>query len=182
MPRDVGVLGCGVISRQYAANARPSTPSSSSPARTSTEARRSALAEEHDLAVASVGRADRRPVDRRRPQPDSAGRARGRRSGGARGGQARLHREAARHRAPTAARARSPRPPAAGLRIGCAPDMFLGSAYQAGAGAARRRRDRRAARPSARRCSSAARRPGTRTRTSSSRTAPARCSTWGRTT
>ena len=41
------------------------------------------------------GRADRRPVDRRRPQPDSAGRARGGDPRLPRRGQARLHREAA---------------------------------------------------------------------------------------
>ena len=69
-----------------------------------------------------------------------------------------------------------------GLRIGCAPDTFLGSAVPGRPRAASTRARSASRSRSAPRCSSADRRRGTRTRTSSSRTAPGRCSTWARTT
>ena len=93
-------------------------------------ARSEALAAEHGFA-ACIGRgAHRRPDDRRRPQPDAADGPRRRDPGGARGRQARLHREAARDDVAEAPRS-SPRRDRLGLRIGCAPDIFLGGAYQA---------------------------------------------------
>ena len=68
-----------------------------------------------------------------------------------------------------------------GLRIGCAPDTFLGSAYQAGRALLD---DGAIGEPLS--VSAAvlvgAQEAGTRIRTSSSRTAPAHCSTWARTT
>ena len=68
-----------------------------------------------------------------------------------------------------------------GLRIGCAPDTFLGSSFQAGralldAGAIGEPLSVSAA------MLVGGRRAGTPIRTSSPRTVPARCSTWARTT
>ena len=127
--------------RQYA-NAPHFDSYESSPAPTSDRAMAETLAAEHGYE-APRSTSCSRTRDRRRAQPHAAGRARRPSAPGARGGQARLHREAARHRgAEERGAPRRGRP--ARLRIGCAPDIFLGSAYQAARAADRRRGDRRA--------------------------------------
>ena len=178
----VGVIGCGVISRAYVENAsgvrllrdrrlRRSRPRS----------RPTALGKASGLAVVSVDELIADPDDRRHPQPDAAARARRGHDAGARGRQARLHREAARHRRGrghgAGLRGRAPRA-AHRLRARHLPRLGLPGRSQR-----RSTRARSASRSrSARRCSSAARRPGIRTPTSSTPTAPGRCSTWARTT
>ena len=129
---NVGVMGCGVISRAYVENAsgvrvlrarrlRRSRSRAGERARQGQRPRRR-----------ERRRADRRSGDRRDPQPHAAARARR--------GHARRRSRPASTSTPRS-RSRSTRPRRArsraeaerlGLRIGCAPDIFLGSAYQAG--------------------------------------------------
>ena len=138
----VGIVGCGVISRARPTR-RPSTRSRSAPARTSRPrgARRSPPSSRSagdGRGAASVG------LDRRRPQPHPTGLARRSDTSRARGGQARVLREAAGNRRRGCRRA---------VRLaesnGCASDARPTSSSGARTRrpvSARRGRDRRAAR------------------------------------
>ena len=69
-----------------------------------------------------------------------------------------------------------------GLRVGCAPDTFLGGAHQTARELIDAGRDRRAGRRHAPSSCAPATSAGIRTRTSTTRPAAGRCSTWGPTT
>ena len=176
---NVGIVGCGVISRQYALNARAFDAFESSPAPTSTRAPPQTLAAEHGLRGATVDELIADPaidvVLNLTPPRVHAAVIRA----GARGRQARLHREAARDTTVAEAAELVAEAERRGLRLGCAPDIFLGGAYQA----ARALIDEGAiGEPLAVSAAMLGGGPvdaGTRTRTSSTPTAPGRCSTWG---
>ncbi len=96
-PARVGVVGCGVISRQYADNAR-AFDEYEIVACADLDRERSDDPGARARARRADGRGARRGShDRRRPQPDTTHRARRCHRVGARRRQARLHREAARH-------------------------------------------------------------------------------------
>ena len=127
----VGVVGCGVISRHYAENAKALDSFELVACADLDESQARALAEEHDLRVASVDELIGDPSIDVVLNLTPPGRPRGRDPSLPRRRQARLHREAAGHGDRRRRRARR-RGGRLGLRIGCAPDTFLGSAYQAG--------------------------------------------------
>ena len=130
-PAQVGIVGCGVISRDVrrqrvglrrVRHRRLRGPRAFAERGVAAELRARARPRRR---APPIGR------DRRRPQPHPAGGARLGDAGGARGGQARVLREAARRR-PWRRRGSWPYSPRQhGLRLGCAPDIFLGGAYQA---------------------------------------------------
>ena len=102
----VGVIGCGVISRAYVENASAFESFELVACADLDQTQAEALAKASGLAVAGVDELIARSVDRRHPQPHAAARARGDHLAGARGRQARLHREAAGDRRVRGRRAR----------------------------------------------------------------------------
>ena len=177
----VGVMGCGVISRAYVENASAFDSFELVACADLDRAQANALGKASGLAVAGVDELIADPaidvVLNLTPPLAHAAITRA----GARRRQARLHREAARDRRGRGGRAgRRGRAPRAAHRLRARHLPRLGLP---GRRARRSTTARSASRSrSAPRCSSAARRPGTRTPTSSTPTAPARCSTWARTT
>ena len=94
--------------------------------------------DEHGLRALDGRRADRRPTSRRRPQPHAAARARrGHRARRSRRASTSTPRSRSRRRS-RPARGSSTQAERRGLRLGCAPDTFLGAAYQTARAADRR--------------------------------------------
>ena len=130
-PARVGVVGCGVISRQYVENAKAFDSFEFVACADLDEAQARALGEEHDLEVASVdeliGDASIDVVLNLTPPAAHAAVIRACLAAG-------KHVYTEKPLATETADAAGLVAEAArlGLRIGCAPDTFLGSAYQAG--------------------------------------------------
>ncbi len=118
---NVGVVGCGVISRAYAENAS-AFDSFELVACADLDAAAGERARQGERSRRrGRRRADRGSVDRRHPQPHAAARARRGHVAGARRRQARLHREAARHRRACGRGARARGRPAAGCASAARP-------------------------------------------------------------
>ena len=130
-PAQVGVVGCGVISRQYAENAKAFDSFEFVTCADLDESQAQALAEEHDLKVASVDELIGDPsIDVVLNLTPPAAHADVIRACLAAGKHVYTEKPLATETADAAdlvAEARR-----LGLRVGCAPDTFLGSAYQAG--------------------------------------------------
>ena len=92
---NVGIVGCGVISRNYAEHAGAFDSFELVACADLVREQAAELGEAHGLAVLAIDELLGGPVDPGRAQPDAVGSSRRRHPGGARGRQARLHREAA---------------------------------------------------------------------------------------
>ena len=126
----VGIIGAGNISSQYL-QGHAGLPGPRHPRHRRHEARgRGDKAAEFGVK-AQIGRRAARPIRRRHHrQPHHPARpCRGRPAGG-RGRQARLWRKAARRDLSPKARSWWPPPTGAGVRVGSAPDTFLGGGHQ----------------------------------------------------
>ena len=130
-PARVGVVGCGVISRQYAENAKAFDTFEFVACADLDESQARALGEEHDLRVASVDELiDDRSIDLVLNLTPPAAHAAVIRACLAAGKHIYTEKPLATETSDAAdLLAEAAR---VGLRIGCAPDTFLGSAYQAG--------------------------------------------------
>jgi predicted dehydrogenase len=130
-PARVGVVGCGVISRQYAENAKAFDTFEFVACADLDESQAQVLAEEHDLRVASVEELIGDPsIDLVLNLTPPAAHAAVIRACLAAGKHVYTEKPLATETADAADLvAEAGR---LGLRIGCAPDTFLGSAYQAG--------------------------------------------------
>ena len=130
-PAHVGVVGCGVISRQYAENAKAFDSFEFVACADLDESQARALAEEHDLRVASVDELIGDPsIDVVLNLTPPAAHAAVIRACLAAGKHVYTEKPLATETADAAELVAEAR--RLGLRVGCAPDTFLGSAYQAG--------------------------------------------------
>ena len=129
-PLRVGMIGVGIISKQYFESLARLRACSSRRSPTSMRPRgrcgrgRAAASPRARSTSCSLGRR------RHRAQPDDPRRARRGRPARARRGQARLRREAARRSRPPRPRPLIEAAAAAGVRVGCAPDTVLGTGIQ----------------------------------------------------
>ena len=130
----VGVIGCGNISAAYLKAARHFPVLDVRAVADLDPAAAEARGAEFGMPAVPIEDAARRPGDRDRPQPDDPEGARRGQPPDPRRRQARLFREAARRRLRRGGRAARRRRSARGLRVGCAPDTFLGGAHQAARG------------------------------------------------
>ena len=128
----VGVIGCGVISRAYVENARAFDSFELVACADLDPAQAIALAKAERPRGRRRRRADRRSVDRRHPQPHAAARARRVITSQALAAGKHVYTEKPLATDEVEAAALAREAARRGLRIGCAPDIFLGSAYQAG--------------------------------------------------
>jgi predicted dehydrogenase len=130
-PAQVGVVGCGVISRQYAENAKAFDSFEFVTCADLDESQAQALAEEHDLKVASVDELIADPsIDVVLNLTPPAAHAAVIRACLVAGKHVYTEKPLATKAADAAGLVAEAR--RLGLRVGCAPDTFLGSAYQAG--------------------------------------------------